>query len=148
MEIKIPQVFPLTFVKLYKLAPMKYYFEKKLNLSFLDSIERVKNVLKDNGLGVVSEIRMDENLNKLDSNDFKPYLILGACSPEHAKEALRHEENIGVLLPCNVVVASENDGTRVAVVNPLVAMQGVQNPALEPMAKEITEKLKQFMSAI
>jgi uncharacterized protein (DUF302 family) len=117
-------------------------------LSFSDSIERVKNVLKDNGLGVVSEIRMDENLNKLDSNEFNPYLILGACSPEHAKEALNHEENIGVLLPCNIVVASENDGTRVAVVNPLVAMQGVQYPALEPMAKEITEKLKQFMSAI
>lgn len=121
---------------------MSYFFEKKLNLSFEDALDRVKAALLEEGFGVVSQINMQEKMRVALKKEMKPYIILGACSPEHAWEAVNKDPNIGVLLPCNVVVSEiSTDLIRVSVVNPMVAMSSVGSPDFELMAKDVTEKL-------
>lgn len=121
---------------------MSYFFEKKLKMNFETALERVKSSLKVENFGIVSEMDMSKNLKHALGKEMKPYIVLGACSPEHAWEAVSKEPNIGVLLPCNVVVAEiSSELIRVSVVNPMVAMSSVGNPALAKMATEVTEKL-------
>ena len=77
---------------------------------------------------------------------FKKYTILGACNPGYALKAVQHEEKIGTMLPCNVVVIEKGeDVTEIAVVNPIASMMAVNNPALEPIAREITQILKEVI---
>ncbi len=124
----------------------KYYFNKTLDLSLEEATARVKEELMKEGFGVLTEIDMQATLkNKLDVN-FRPYRILGACNPPFAHKALQIEPNIGIFLPCNVIVQDAGNGrTEVAAVDPLVAMSRVDNPALEPMAREIQAKLQRVI---
>jgi uncharacterized protein (DUF302 family) len=122
---------------------MEYYFSKTISLSFDDAIVRVTEVLKSEGFGVISEIRMHEKLKEKLGVNFKKYTILGACNPSYAYNALQVEDKIGTMLPCNIVVQelSENH-IEVAAVNPIASMMAIQNPALIGIAEEVTEKLK------
>ena len=120
----------------------KYYFNKTVEMSFEDTIARVTEELKKEGFGVLTEIDVTATLKKKLDVDFRPYRILGACNPPFAHKALTAESHIGIYLPCNVIVQDAGDGkTEVAAVDPLVAMSRVDNPDLEPVAKEIQEKL-------
>src|SRR5665648_328327 len=84
---------------------MNYYFSKKLeNVSFDKVIEKVTEALREEGFGVVSEIRMDEKLKEKLGVNFKKYIILGACNPSYAYIALQAEDKIGTMLPCNVII--------------------------------------------
>ncbi len=126
---------------------MRYFNDKIVNLSFEDAITKVTEELKKEGFGVLTEIDVKATLKKKIDVDFRNYRILGACNPPFAHKALQAEENIGVLLPCNVVVQENLDGkTQVSIVNPLVSMQSVQNPALEPVATQISAKLNNVLS--
>lgn len=128
---------------------MSYFFEKKLNTSFEDAVEKVKAALHEEGLGVVSEMNMQHKMLHSLGKEMKPYIIFGACSPKHAWDVISKEPNIGTLLPCNVVVAEiSNNEIRVSVVNPMVAMSSVGNPALAKMATEVTEKLMAFIEKL
>ena len=105
--------------------------------------------LKKEGFGVLTEIDVQTTMkNKLDVN-FRPYKILGACNPNFAYQALQAEKNIGLMLPCNVIVQDAGDGkTEVAAIDPLVAMSRVDNPALEPIAEQVRAKLRRVIECV
>ena len=124
----------------------KYYFGKTVELSFDDAIVRVTEELKKEGFGVLTEIDMQATLKKKLDVDIRPYKILGACNPPFAYKALQAEQNIGLLLPCNVIVQDAGNGkTEIAAIDPLVSMSRVENPALEPVAMEIKAKLQRVI---
>jgi len=128
---------------------MEYYFSKTISISFDEAIIRVTDVLKSEGFGVISDIRMNEKLKEKLGVDFKKYTILGACNPSYAYKALQVEDKIGTMLPCNIVVQelSENH-IEVAAVNPIASMMAIQNPALTGIAKEVTDKLQVVISRL
>jgi uncharacterized protein (DUF302 family) len=128
---------------------MEYYFSKMISCSFDEAIIRVTDVLKSEGFGIISEIRMHEKLKEKLGVDFKKYTILGACNPSYAYNALQVEDKIGTMLPCNIVVQelSENH-IEVAAVNPIASMMSIQNPELIGIAKEVTDKLKVVISRL
>ena len=128
---------------------MEYYFSKMISCSFDEAIIRVTDVLKSEGFGIISEIRMNEKLKEKLDVDFKKYTILGACSPSYAYKALQVEDKIGTMLPCYIVVQelSENH-IEVAAVNPIASMMAIQNPALIEIAKDVTDKLQLVISRL
>jgi len=124
----------------------KYYFGKTVEMSFDDAIVRVTEELKKEGFGVLTEVDIQATLKKKLDVDFRPYKILGACNPPFAYKALQAEQNIGLLLPCNVIVQDAGNGkTEIAAIDPLVSMSRVENPALEPVATEIKAKLQRVI---
>jgi uncharacterized protein (DUF302 family) len=128
---------------------MEYYFSKMLNASFDESIQRVTDALKAEGFGIISEINIHDKLNEKLGVEFKKYRILGACNPGYAYKALQAEDKIGTMLPCNVIVIDQGgDRIEIAAVNPVASMMAIHNPALEPIALEITGKLKKVIDAL
>lgn len=104
---------------------------------------RVADLLKEEGFGVLTEIDVQETLQRKLGADFRPYRILGACNPVLAQRALEAEPGIGLLLPCNVVVeALPGGGTRVWFMDPVAAMAMVGNPELSPIAAEANDRLR------
>jgi uncharacterized protein (DUF302 family) len=127
----------------------KYYFGKTVEMSFDDAIVRVTEELKKEGFGVLTEVDIQATLKKKLDVDFRPYKILGACNPPYAYKALQAEQNIGLLLPCNVIVQDVGNGkTEIAAIDPLVSMSRVENPALEPVATEIKAKLQRVIQNV
>ena len=125
---------------------MSYHNSKTVNLSYEDAISKVTEELKKEGFGVLTEIDVKETLKKKLDVDFRKYKILGACNPPLAYKALSSEENIGVMLPCNVIVQETSDGSvRVSAINPMVAMQTVGNENLSGVAEEVSMKLKKVI---
>jgi uncharacterized protein (DUF302 family) len=128
---------------------MNYYFNTILKTDFDQAIIKVTEALKTEGFGIITEIDMQSKLKEKLGVDFKRYTILGACNPAFAYKALQIEEKIGTMLPCNVVVIDREDGTtEVVAVHPMASMMAVQNAALEPLAGEVTEKIKKVMNLI
>jgi uncharacterized protein (DUF302 family) len=128
---------------------MEYYFNKILQNSFSDTETKVIDALKAEGFGIITEIDMQSKLKEKLGVDFKQYKILGACNPAYAYKALMAEEKIGTMLPCNVVIIDKENGTtEIAAIHPLASMMAIQNPALEPIATEITEKLKKVIDSL
>ncbi|MBM4171135.1 MAG: DUF302 domain-containing protein [Ignavibacteria bacterium] len=122
---------------------MTYHNSKTVSYSFDDAIQKVIDELKKEGFGILTEIDVKETLKKKLDVDFRKYKILGACNPPFAYKALQAEETLGVLLPCNVVVQEKEEGKiQVSVVNPMESMKAVQNPALEEIAAQVSEKLQ------
>ncbi|SFN39897.1 Uncharacterized conserved protein, DUF302 family [Bizionia echini] len=128
---------------------MNYYFNKTVNGTFEDVIDKVTQGLKDEGFGILTEIDVKETLkNKLDVN-FKKYRILGACNPPFAHKALQAEDKIGTMLPCNVIVQEIEAGIiEVAAVNPMASMQAVENKNLNEIANEITAMLENVIEKL
>ncbi len=128
---------------------MGYYFSKTVELSFNETLQRVTEELKNEGFGVLTEIDVSETLrNKLDV-EFRPYRILGACNPSFAYRALQAERNVGLLLPCNVIVQDAGEGkTEVAAIDPVASMETVANPALNQIAGEVREKLQKIIQRV
>jgi uncharacterized protein (DUF302 family) len=126
---------------------MNYYFNNTLNnISFDDAKEKVIEELKKEGFGVLSQIDMKSTLkNKLDV-DFRPYVILGACNPPLAYKTLQAEAKIGLMLPCNVIVEENENGTiEVSAVNPVASMIAVKNDDLNEVATEVEQILKKVI---
>ena len=121
---------------------MTYHNSKKVSSSFDETILLVSEELKKEGFGILTEIDVKETLKKKLDVDFRKYRILGACNPPLAYKALSEEENIGVMLPCNVIVQETADGSvRVSAINPMESMKAVGNPNLEGIAKTVSDKL-------
>ncbi len=128
---------------------MEYYFSKIVKQNFEEAIQSVTEALKTEGFGIVSTIDMQAKLKEKLNVDYRKYTILGACNPPYAYKTLMLEEKIGVMLPCNVVVIDrENGTTEVAAVQPMASMMAVRNVALEPLAREVTEKLMNVMNRL
>jgi uncharacterized protein (DUF302 family) len=128
---------------------MEYYFSKTISLSFDEAINRVTDVLKSEGFGIITEIQMHEKLKEKLGVDFKKYTILGACNPAYAYKALQVEDKIGTMLPCNVVIQElSGNQIEVAAVNPIATMMAIQNPQLAGIANEVTDKLREVISRL
>jgi len=122
---------------------MKYYFSKILHTSFDAAVERTKEALKTEGFGVLTEIDVQATLKAKLGVDFQKYRILGSCHPANAYEALKKENKIGTMLPCNVIVLEIREGeVEVAAIDQIASMQAVENPALVGIAQAVREKLK------
>jgi len=127
-----------------------YYQKQKVGMPFDQAIARVREALSDEGFGILSEIDVRATLQKKLQVEFPPYTILGACNPPLAHKALTAERDIGVLLPCNVVVyQGEDPGESViAAVDPEVSLGRVGNMELAPLAKEVKQRLRRVLDAV
>lgn len=127
---------------------MQYGFSKTTDYSFDQAIEKVTEELKKEGFGVLTTIDVKDTLKKKIDVDFKKYTILGACNPKLAHGALQVEEELGLLLPCNVIVYEKNDKTVVSVFDPMVMTAVIENPNMKPVAEEVKKKLHKVLEAI
>ena len=129
---------------------MKYYQSKIFTDQSFDSIrEKTESALKAEGFGILTEIDIQATMKKKLDKVYKPYLILGACNPVFADKVLQAEPNIGALLPCNVTIRETETGEiEVAIMDPSAAMAAVDNPAIEPLAGEVKEKLIRALESI
>lgn len=127
---------------------MNYGISKKVNLEFDKIIEKVKEELKKEDFGVLTEINVKEILKKKLDKDLEDYVILGACNPSFAFKALTAEKGIGLFLPCNVIVYTKNRENYVSAINPTEAMSMVENPELKEIAIEVEKKLKKVVEAV
>jgi uncharacterized protein (DUF302 family) len=120
-----------------------YSYYKTVDMSYQEAIDKVTEELKKEGFGILTEIDVKATLKKKLDVDFRPYKILGACNPPYAHKALLAEEQIGLMLPCNVVVYENESGdTVVAAIDPIASMQAVNNPNLGDIAVAIREKMQ------
>jgi len=128
---------------------MSYYISKTINATFEAAVEKVTEELKKEGFGIITEINIQETLKKKLDVDIQKYRILGACNPRYAHEALQIEEKIGTMLPCNIIVVEKGPAfTEVSAINPLVSMQTVNNPVLNAIAAQVTEKLQKVIELL
>lgn len=128
---------------------MSYYFSKAVNKDFDTAISAVTEELKKEGFGVLTEIDVKHTLKKKLDVDFRNYKILGACNPHFAYQALQQEEQIGTMLPCNVIVQESGDGTvLVSAVDPVASMMAVKNDKLAEVATSVRGKLKKVIDAL
>ena len=128
---------------------MKYYYGKTIMAGFDDVVQKTIAELKKEGFGVLTEIDVSQTLKEKLDVDFRKYQILGACNPPFAYQALQSEDNIGVFLPCNVVVQEKNDNEiKVSAVSPKASMMSVDNADLEVIADQIEDKLKSVIDHI
>lgn len=120
-----------------------YGFFLKLDDTFGDALTRVTDALKQEGFGVLTEIDVKATLKAKLGIDNRPYKILGACNPPLAHQALEADPNVGLLLPCNVIVREEDDGSvTVGFMDPEAVLQLVQTEEIAPLAKEVGSRLK------
>jgi uncharacterized protein (DUF302 family) len=129
---------------------LDYGMSLTTDLPFERALERTRAALAAQGFGVLSEIDVRATLKKKLDIDFRPYVILGACNPPLAYRALSTEPNIGLLLPCNVVVYSDDDPERtvVAAIDPEVSLSRVGNAELAPVAAEVKARLRRALDAV
>ncbi|MGL4411982.1 MAG: DUF302 domain-containing protein [Bacteroidales bacterium] len=128
---------------------MKYYFEKMINCSFPEAKERTVEALKGEGFGVISEINITDKIREKLGQEFRNYLILGACNPSFAYKALQLEDKIGTMLPCNVIIQEVDHGKiEVAAVDPMASMMAIENSELGSIAHEVREKLSRVIESI
>ena len=128
---------------------MKYYITKKIDATFEQAIDEVKEALAIQGFGVLSEINIHEKLKEKLDVDFRRYTILGACNPVYAYKALQNEDKIGTMLPCNVVIQelSKNE-IEVSAIDPIASMMAIENPKLAQIAAEIKTKLERVIESL
>ena len=124
-----------------------YQFSARVQLSYEEAVQRVTAELKKEGFGVLTEIDMKATFKKKLDIDYPPYIILGACNPPSAYKSLNNEVEIGLLLPCNVIVYEDNGETVVSVIDPVVMMSVVHNPDLDPIANDIQARLQRVIAA-
>jgi uncharacterized protein (DUF302 family) len=127
---------------------MSYGFSKTVSVPYEQAIERVTEELKKEGFGVLTTIDVRDTLKKKLDVDFNKYIILGACNPPFAHKALVAEEQIGLLLPCNVIVYEKNGRTTVAAFDPMTMATLVENEALKSIAEEVTARLRRVINSL
>jgi len=128
---------------------MKYYIRKKIDATFEQAIDEVRESLGIEGFGVLSEINMHDKLKEKLNVDFRRYTILGACNPAYAYQALQCEDKIGTMLPCNIVIQEiGKNKIEVAAVDPVASMMAIENPELAKIALEIKVKLERVIESL
>ena len=125
-----------------------YGFTKELDIPYETVIKLVKEALKKEGFGVLTEIDVKEKMNEKLGLDMKKYIIQGACNPPNAYKAILAEENIGLMLPCNVIIYEKGSKTVLSVIRPTIAMQMVDNVELQKVAEVVEGQLKKAFDAI
>ena len=127
----------------------KFGFGKAVDLGFDEAIETVTEELAKEGFGVLTEIDVQATLKKKLGEDMRPYRILGACNPPLAHQAVTAVPEIGLLLPCNVLVREDDEGkVRVSFMDPGSVLGLVDNPDVEPLAEQVRERLERVLAAL
>ncbi|MDE2465546.1 MAG: DUF302 domain-containing protein [Alphaproteobacteria bacterium] len=122
---------------------MTYYFAKTLGVEFNEAVRRTTQALQKEGFGIITQIDVQDVFKKKLSKEFRPYLILGACNPSMAYEALETEDKVGTMLPCNVVIQGLEGGkTEIAAIDPVASMQAIENSHLKSAALQVQAKLR------
>jgi uncharacterized protein (DUF302 family) len=123
-------------------------YKKEVGLAYDQAVARVREELAKEGFGVLTEIDVKATLKKKLNQDFDSYIILGACNPPFAYQALQTVKDIGLMMPCNVVVFVDQNRTYIEAVRPTVLMDLVQNQKLKPVSEQIEAKLKKVIDSI
>jgi uncharacterized protein (DUF302 family) len=126
----------------------RYGIGGKVDMTYAEAVEKTKEALKGEGFGVLSEIDVQATLKAKIGADTEPYVILGACNPQLAHQALSAEPDLGLLLPCNVVVYERDGAVWVKAIEPGKMLSVVENPAVDPIATQVREKLERVLAAI
>lgn len=128
---------------------MSYYNSVIIKGKFNDLMEKVKNLIKDEGFGILTQIDVSETLNKKLDIDYKKYVILGACNPHIAIRALQAEDKIGALLPCNILVIDQGQGNiEIAFVDAEILMSNLDNPQLDVLGREVRNRFERIMNKL
>ncbi len=127
---------------------ISYGFRKEIDLPFDKAVEAVTEELKKQGFGILTRIDVKEKFKEKLGIDFKNYVILGACSPPQAHKAILAEEDIGLMLPCNVLVYEKEGKTILSIIKPSAGMGMIDNEALRQIAKEVEARLKQVFDSV
>lgn len=126
-----------------------YYLNKTTSLSFSEAEEQIRAALKEVGFGILTEIDMQGTLKAKIDKDIQPYKILGACNPNFAYQALQEEEKIGIMLPCNVTIIDNQNGTvDISIMDPEVALKVIENENVAPFATEVKTILESALEKI
>ena len=132
----------------YAAVHVGYGYGRMLDLPFDIAVQRTRDALKSEGFGVLCEIDIREKLKEKLGVDFANYIILGACNPPFAHRALQEEMNLGLLLPCNVVVYETGGKSFAAAIDAAKMLSVVGNPALETVASQINDKLRRMIDSL
>ncbi len=127
---------------------MDYGYKKQVDLSFADAVSKAKEELKKEEFGVLTEIDVKDTMKKKIDADYDNYIILGACNPVFAHKALQTDKQIGLLLPCNVIVYEDGGSVVVSAIMPTVAMGVANISELAEVAREVEEKLKRVVDGV
>lgn len=125
-----------------------YGFGTRLSVTYEEAVERVRAALKEEGFGVLTEINVKKTIKEKLNKDFRKYVILGACNPVLAHQAFEAELEIGLMMPCNVIVFEEDGGSKVMVMDPRAAIGIVKNESLSRMAEEATSRLERVVASL
>jgi len=123
-------------------------FHSTLNMPYETALEKITEALKVEGFGVLTNVDVKETMKKKLDVDFRKYTILGACNPPLAHKALTARPDVGLLLPCNVIVYEEGDVTVVNIIDPMSMTNFIQDPALDSVAEEARQRLKRVSEAV
>lgn len=128
---------------------MSYHFSKTVAMDYQAAVDKVTAELKARGFGILTQIDVRQTLKAKLDVEFRPYLILGACNPPFAYQALQAEDKIGTILPCNVIVQQHTDGSvEVSAVDPVASMAAVANAELAGVAEEVRNRLRAVIEAV
>jgi len=127
---------------------INYGFTKEMDIPYGAVIEQVRDALKNEGFGILTEIDVKEKMKEKLGLDMNKYIILGACNPPKAYKAILTEENIGLMLPCNVIIYEKGSKTVLSVIRPTVAMQMIENSELQIVAEAVEAQLKKSFDAV
>jgi uncharacterized protein (DUF302 family) len=126
----------------------RYGIGGRVDMTYAEAVEKTKEALKGEGFGVLSEIDVQATLKAKIGAETEPYVILGACNPQLAHQALSAEPDLGLLLPCNVVVYQREGAVWVKAIEPGKMLSVVENPGVDPIAEQVREKLERVLAAI
>ena len=127
---------------------INYGFTKALDIPYESVVELTREALKKEGFGVLTEIDVKEKMKEKLGLDMRKYIILGACNPPNAYKAILAEENIGLMLPCNVIVYEKGGKTVLSVIRPTIAMQMIENAELRKIAENVESQLKHAFDTV
>ena len=128
---------------------LSYGYKAQVNLDPASAQARLRSALAAQGFGVLTEIDVAATLAKKLNVAMRPYVILGACNPPFAYESIKAEPDLGLFLPCNLIVYENEAGqTIIAAVNPMEAMKGIENPVLDGVARAVSQRLKAVIAAV
>ncbi len=127
---------------------MKYGFSKTVDLPFERAVEKVTEELKKEGFGVLTTIDVQATLKNKLNVEFSKYIILGACNPHYAHKALLADDQIGLLLPCNIIVYEKEGKTNLSIFDPMIMMKITDDESMRPITGEIKQKLERVLRAV
>jgi uncharacterized protein (DUF302 family) len=126
-----------------------YAFGKTVDISYTEAQQKVRDELAKEGFGVLTEVEISKKFAEKLQKEFRDYIILGACNPSLAYEAMTHDINLGTLLPCNVVIYTRDDGkTVVMFMDPIARFSSIGDPEMVEFAKKVTDKMERVLVAI